>query len=448
MRKFLVLNDGSSLDDLRTRLVTLNNSSRAIQARADAESRALTTEEASEVDRLFAQFEQTEAEIARRERADRINAQAAHLAATQPRQTAPTPTATITHETGPKGQNGFRTMGEFANCVLAASRKANPHVDNRLILNTAPTTGNEATNADGGYAVPPDFRANIVKTIMGEGEALLARCDQQACAGNAMQYPLDENAPWAASGIQAYWEAEMTQHTQTKPVLGQLTVRAHKLAAIVPMTDELLADVPSMSSYITTKAAEKFDFKINDAIINGNGVGQPMGVLNAACTVSVAKESGQTAATVNYQNVIKMWTRLYAKCRGNAIWLVNQDVEQQLQAMTFPTASGTTVAPYLPPGGISGAPYATIFGRPVIAIESMAALGTVGDIVLADFSQYLALVKGGMKQDVSMHLWFDYDITAFRFVMRIGGTPWWSTAVTRKNSSNSASPFITLATRS
>jgi HK97 family phage major capsid protein len=262
-----------------------------------------------------------------------------------------------------------------------------------------------------------------------------------------MQYPSDENAPWAASGIQAYWESEMTQHTQTKPALGQITVRAHKLAAIVPMTDELLQDVPSMSSYLTTKASEKFDFKINDAIINGSGVGMPMGVLNAACTVSVAKETSQTAATVNFQNVIKMWNRLYAKCRGNAIWLVNQDVEQQLQAMTFPTASGTAVAPYLPPGGISGAPYATIFGRPVIAIESMAALGTVGDIMLCDFSQYLALVKGGMRQDISMHLWFDYDITAFRFVLRIGGQPWWSTAVTRKNSSNSASPFVSLATR-
>jgi HK97 family phage major capsid protein len=64
-----------------------------------------------------------------------------------------------------------------------------------------------------------------------------------------------------------------------------------------------------------------------------------------------------------------------------------------------------------------------------------------------DLSQYMSVVKaGGIRQDVSIHLFFDYDITAFRFVLRVGGQPWWNAPITRQNGL-SRSPFVTLAAR-
>ncbi len=80
-------------------------------------------------------------------------------------------------------------------------------------------------------------------------------------------------------------------------------------------------------------------------------------------------------------------------------------------------------------------------------VEASAALGTVGDIVLADLSQYIAITKGGVKADESMHFYFDQNIRTFRFVMRLGGQPWLSTPITRKNGSSTQSHFVTLATR-
>jgi HK97 family phage major capsid protein len=86
-------------------------------------------------------------------------------------------------------------------------------------------------------------------------------------------------------------------------------------------------------------------------------------------------------------------------------------------------------------------------GRPVISTEAAAALGDAGDISFVDFSQYMSVIKsGGIRQDVSIHLFFDYDITAFRFVLRVGGQPWWNTAITRLNGL-SRSPFVTLGAR-
>ena len=89
--------------------------------------------------------------------------------------------------------------------------------------------------------------------------------------------------------------------------------------------------------------------------------------------------------------------------------------------------------------------------RPVLKLcraEACQALGTVGDIILADLSNYLAVVKsGGLKTDTSIHLFFDQNATAFRFVFRMNGQPWLSAPIARKNGSNTLSHFVSLDTR-
>ncbi len=48
---------------------------------------------------------------------------------------------------------------------------------------------------------------------------------------------------------------------------------------------------------------------------------------------------------------------------------------------------------------------------------------------------------------MSMHLWFDQGATAFRWTFRIGGQPWLSAPISRKNGSNTLSHFVALQTR-
>lgn len=131
------------------------------------------------------------------------------------------------------------------------------------------------------------------------------------------------------------------------------------------------------------------------------------------------------------------------------MWLINQDIEPQLLTLAFPTTVTTAAVPvYLPPGGLSASPYGMLMGRPVIPTEACQTLGDAGDIILTDLTQYLTAVKtSGIRQDVSMHLWFDYDMTAFRFVMRVAGQPWWGSAISPKNGSATRSCVVSLAAR-
>ena len=119
----------------------------------------------------------------------------------------------------------------------------------------------------------------------------------------------------------------------------------------------------------------------------------------------------------------------------------------------FAVTDGTTTAVgagalYMGPGQMANqGAYGSLLGRPIVVTEACSALGTAGDIILADMSKYLAAVKGAVQSDVSIHLWFDQNTTAFRFVLRMNGQPWLSAPIARKNGSNTLSHFITLQTR-
>jgi HK97 family phage major capsid protein len=172
-----------------------------------------------------------------------------------------------------------------------------------------------------------------------------------------------------------------------------------------------------------------------------------LGILNSGGLVSVAKESGQKADSLVFENILKIWSRMLGPSRSNAVWLINQSAEQQLFSMSL--SVGTGGAPvYLPGGGASDRPYASLFGRPVIPCEQCAALGDKGDIILADFSNgYILAEKGGIQADVSIHVSFLYDQSVFRFIMRVDGQPMLSSAVTPYKGSDALGHFVTLDAR-
>ena len=247
-------------------------------------------------------------------------------------------------------------------------------------------------------------------------------------------------------GMQAYWEGEADQLIGSRPKFRQMELNLHKLTGLCYATDELLQDATALEAVISQGFAEEFGFKLDDAIINGTGAGQPLGILNSGCVVSVGKEAGQAADTILFDNVNKMWSRLMASSRPNAIWIINQDCEPQLHTMSI--AVGTGGAPvYMPVSGASVQPYSTLFGRPVIPVEHAQTVGTTGDIMLCDFTKYKAIDKGGMQSDVSIHVQFIYDESVFRFVYRFDGQPVLASAITPFKGTNTLSHFVKLDSR-
>jgi HK97 family phage major capsid protein len=457
------------IEELKARLLALSNQTQAIQDKAAAGGRELSNEEHQEIVVLADEFDRVESQLATLERTAQMQARVGggqgrrtdpqgtpepQNAGGRPRQADGLQNTTLRTQSE-RDRWGFANLGEFARSVVDWQRGTR---DPRIVQNAALSTySSEGIGADGGVAVPPEFRANIQRLVTGE-DALLSRCDAQPTNSTMVIVPTDEDTVWGSSGgVRVYRRAEAGTMTQSKLALKDITVRIEELYALVPVTDGLLADAPLLASFLSEKAGQKMNFKITDEVINGTGSqGQMLGILNAPCVVSVAKEGSQAANTIVAANILKMFSRMPDAVRRNAVWLINQDIEPQLLTMNvaFNNAAGSAgiaagVSTMMPEGGMRYDPTnGTLMGRPIIATEACSTLGTVGDIILAWLPGYFApYAAGGVRSDMSMHLWFDQGVSAFRWTFRIGGQPWLSAPISRKNGSNTLSHFVTLATR-
>jgi HK97 family phage major capsid protein len=346
---------------------------------------------------------------------------------------------------------GFKHFGEFALAVRDACQPGK-RPDDRLALITKAASGmGENTGADGGFAVPTEFVQKILDRVFAPTN-LLGMTDSYTVSSNVIAFPRSAETSRANGsrwgGVRAYWRDEGEQATATKAAFGRLQLTLKKLFVMINASDELLSDAQgvALEQYLFRVASEEINFVVSDSILNGTGSGQPLGILNSTPLITVDKELSQDAATVNPFNIVNMWSRLWAPCRQNAVWLIHQDVEPQLHTMTI-GSGGPQIVAYLPPGGLSAAPFATLMGRPVIPVEWCATLGTVGDIVLADLRHYVTATRGMLESNMSIHLRFDYDESVFRFIFRLDGAPWWTAPLTPYKGSDTQSCFVTLATR-
>jgi HK97 family phage major capsid protein len=365
----------------------------------------------------------------------------------------------VEHNADKDDNRGFRSMGDFARSVRHASHvgRMGGQIDARLnalggmaalhagMQAAAPTNpGVESNGADGGFLIPPGF-SNTIWAHSLEEQALLPLTDRLPIEGNSMSLPKDETTPWGSNGVRAYWQNEATAGTGSKPVLGRTELKLKKLMALVPMSDELMADAVALGAYLEPNMARSIRWKTDEAILFGTGAGQPLGALRSGGPmVSVAKETSQTAATVNIQNISKMVARLLAGSYGTSVWLVNNDVLPQLFTLVL-----GNVPVYLPASeGAKSNPYGTLMGRPVIVTQHAKSVGAQGDISLLDLRGYQSIEsQGGIQTATSMHLYFDADSIAFRSTFRVDGQPKAAAAVSPANGSNSLSYFVQLDVR-
>ena len=411
--------------------------SRSLLDAAEAANRDLTAEEQ-------AQFDAHKADIASLSaRIDREEALASEEAGLGQGSVDVTAILGTTDNTADAPTRGFRSFGEFASAVRQAANSTRP--DARLTIGAAaPSTyGNEATGADGGYLVPPEFSREIFNLSLTE-DSLLPMVDNVTTGSNSMVFPKDETTPWGTDGVRAYWAAEAAAATATKPVFGTTTLRLHKLMALVPLTEELMADTNALDSYLPNLVGRSIRWKTNEAFLQGTGAGQPLGMFAGAAYVEVAKESGQAASTIQLANLTKMVARLPPGSFPRATWLVTPDALPALFGLTL-----GNYPIYLPINqGAQGSPYGTLLGRPIMVSQHAAAFSSAGDIQLVDGSFYRALTKGGgVETASSMHLYFDAAATAFRAMFRVDGQPKIAAAIAQAKGSNTLSPFVQLGAR-
>lgn len=400
----------------------------------------MTKEQETQFDAQMAIVTQCNADISRAESLLEAERVSTGVAAT---------TATAGHDN--REDERFPTLAAQLTAIRAASVSQGRVVDPRL---NASLGANETVDSEGGFLVQPEFSSTLITRIY-EGSDIMSRCDTVPMGSSRllMNGMVDDNRATAAGrfgGFQVYWIGEGQPYPASKPKYRRIELNVNKLVAMFYATEELLADAAAVQNRAETILPQAFDYQMIDVLFAGTGQGQPLGINTSGAVVVQPIDPGQTLATAPFttKNILGMWSRLFAPSRKTACWFVNQDAEQSLMQLTLGAGSIAVELMYTPVGvnGNNG-PYALLMGRPVIPVEQAAAIGTQGDIMLYDLSEYLVGTRQGIRADSSMHVAFLTGEQAFRWMLRVDGQPKWDKPLTPRNSATLRSPFVTLATR-
>jgi HK97 family phage major capsid protein len=340
----------------------------------------------------------------------------------------------------------FESAGDLL-CTLYNARRGDAKAGAKLgeLRNAFSST----VPSEGGFLVPEEFRAEMLRIAL-EGSLVRSRARTIPMAVPRIKFPMIDstsNATNVYGGVTGYWSEEGGTITNSSATFGTVTLDAQKLVAGASIPNELLSDSAiSVSAFIDQVFPEALRWFEDIAFIRGTGVGEPLGFLNAGNTaqVSVAKESGQAADTIVWENLVKMYSRMLPTSLGSAVWFAHIDTLPELATMAL--SVGTGGAPVWHTNGAQGFPM-SILGRPVIFTEKLETLGDAGDIVFADLSYYLIGDRQQMTAMTSEHVNFTTDTTAYRLIERVDGRPWLKTAITPHKGTNTLSPFVKLAAR-
>lgn len=304
---------------------------------------------------------------------------------------------------------------------------------------------NLTTPADGGFLVPVET-AEKIHNVSLENEIVMPRCYVQPMTSNSIKIPamvIGSHASALLGGFTASYVAEAGTITEKDPKTRGMELEAKKLTGLIRFSAELAADVPGGEGQIVQICGKGLAWYRDKAFLKGSGSGEPLGILNSDCLVEVPAEQGQTAGTITYENVVKMMARMYPGSFSNSIWIAHQSTIPQLLTLSIAIGTGGNHIPVMSEtdGKFS------MLTRPVIFTEKTEPLGAKGDIMLADFSQYVVGLRSEMRFDTSIHVHFDTDELLARLIERHDGQPLWDEPLTLADGSTTVSPFVVLAER-
>lgn len=348
---------------------------------------------------------------------------------------------------GGRDNGPFATFGDFAKAVRA---------NHPSLYNYSWVTGaTEGEASGGGFLVPTQWAYDLMALAL-EAEVVRPRAMVVPMASNHLVLPAfdgSDRSDGGYAGVHAYTTPEKQPITASKPKIREVTLTARKIAILVPVTNELLEDSGvALTTLLSAHMAEALAHSIDARLLTGTGAGEPMGILNAACAVTVAKEGAQSANTISVNNLASMLTRLDPASFKRAVWICHPSVVAQLLTLQmkiknvagneFVGGSGVNWFQLDPNGQMA------LLGRPLVTSDQLPTLGTEGDIVLADLSRYVVGIVGGAPRlAVDSSEGFSRDITLFRLTIRLDGAPTLHAPITPRNGPT-VSPFIKLATRS
>lgn len=279
----------------------------------------------------------------------------------------------------------------------------------------------ETTDADGGYLVDNDIVADIYRYAM-ETSMIASKVAQRPIGAgyNALQIRCSNSAnatPADYQGVALSVVAEGDAITPDKVPFITKSASVNKLAALFAETNEIAQDVPGMANYLSKVVGEAFGLVLDDEILHGTkSLLTPL--VDDASVVDITGAATPTAAMLR-----NMYMGAINPARSE--WYMSGEAYSAVMGVV-----GANNEPLIQMN-YTVSPYGTLLGRPVNVVACMKAVSASGAILFADLGNAYTLgTKGGVQFSNSLHMYFNLDQMAYRWVLRVAGIPTYKTTLT------------------
>jgi HK97 family phage major capsid protein len=348
------------------------------------------------------------------------------------------------------GGDGASTLGHnpkhcFGDWLLHVARQDDSYLEKEYRSFRTKSALAENSGVTGGYIVPPEFAQQLLSTAA-EENFIRPRAYVQPMGSATLQFPyLDVTTVQTAGtspffgGVVLNWTEEAQTRTETEPQFKMLELKAHELSGYAVSSNILLQDANfGLEKFLYTIFGKAIGWYEEFAFLQGNGVGKPLGILNAAPTIAVTRAGG---GLVQFADVAGMWAKLLPVSWSKAIWTFSPSVVPQLLQLK----DGANRAIFISiDQGATKSPNWALLGRPAFPTEKVPALGTKGDVMLIDPSFYVIGDRMQIEIAASEHVNFLKNQMTWRVVERVDGQPWLDKAITLQDGSTTVSPFVAL----
>lgn len=207
-----------------------------------------------------------------------------------------------------------RASDEYRKAMLDAFRSNFKRVSNIL---------QEGVDADGGYLVPEEYDHRLIDTLSEEN--IMRRLATTITTSGEHKINIAATKPAAS------WIEEGGALTFGDATFSQILLDAHKLHVAIKVTEELLYDNAfNLEGYILDQFGKALGNAEEDAFLNGDGTGKPLGLFVATGGGTVA---GTLTAAIKSDDMLDLVYALKRPYRKKASFIMNDKTLSSLRKL-------------------------------------------------------------------------------------------------------------------
>jgi len=415
------------LKELRAKAEELIAKMRSLLDLADTEKRDLTAEEAAQYATFETEADTTQRDIDRLEKLEEREEQA------RAKDDKPYRANFKRSKDTPKE---WRNIGEFIFAVRF--NRDDPRLQDCEYRQFETREQSMGSGVEGGFALPEVFRPTLL-SVTPQQAIFRPRCTVIPAGdppdGKITMPALDQTAGENVyGGVVIAKTAEGGTKSETDLRLKEVSLEPGEAAGYITVSDKLLRNWQACAGLLGNQLRKAIIGWEDTQILTGNGIGGPLGVINAPARVNVSRGTASTIVTADINNMIAR-----IKMGGNYLWVASQTTLPQLLTLRDAGSFNLFVTNYANPIPMS------LLGIPLMFADRSPALGSTGDLILVDMSYYLIKDGSGPFVEASQHVFFTSNKTVIKAFWNVDGKPWLSAPLPLEGAtSNTVSPFVVL----